>query len=592
MVPARLLRRMTGTILVWVAALALASAASAVAATLLPAAIGRSVDVALSFAAGRTGTVPLWTWVGRCAALTVVIACGDALVQLGTGTTTGSCTGWLRHALLRHILACGPRVTSRFEAGDAVSRLIGGTVEAAGAPCGAVLALTAVIPTFGSVVALGLIDPWLAVTFLAGMPVVALALRSFMRDTSDVVLRYQQAQGAITARLVSTMSGARTIAAAGTCDQEIARVLSPLPQLRAQGNRTWRVLGRIAAQSGLLVPVLQVLVLAVGGVEVTMHRISPGELLAASQYASLGAGIGVAIGQLNRLARGRSGAARVADLLDIPEPEHGSAPLPAGHGRVEFRGVAVRAGGTALIEDLDLVVPAGADVAVVGLSGAGKSTVAALAGRLTDPTEGEVLLDGVPLRRLARRELRAAVSYAFERPVLIGRTVRGTIGFGIGQPGDEQAASEQGAGERSADDWIADAARAARAEQFIRRLPRQYQTPLEHAPLSGGEVQRLGLARALAHAAAARVLVLDDATSSLDTVTEMEVSRALTDLHGDRTKIIVTHRAATAASADMVAWLEAGRLRGLAPHRELWRDPDYRAVFGGRAHTRAGDGPG
>ena len=568
-----LLRRMIRTAPAWIALLALASTASACAAIALPAAVGRSVDVLLAAAAGRAGTGPLWTWVARCAALTVVMACGGALMQLGTGTVTGNCTGWLRHELSRHILACGPRMTGRFAPGDAVSRLIGGTVDAAGAPAGAVLALTATIPAFGSVVALGLIDPWLAVAFIAGMPVVALALRSFLRDTSDVVLRYQQVQGAITAHLVATMAGARTIAAAGTREQEIERVLRPLPRLRAHGYRTWHVQGRIAAQSGLLVPLLQVLVVAVGGLELTRGRISPGELLAASQYAALGAGIGATTSQISRLARGRSGAARVEGLLGVPAPPPGTAHLPRGGGRVEFKGVTVRAGRAAAIDDLDLVIPAGADVAVVGPTGAGKSTLAALAGRLTDPDRGEVLLDGVPLPRLAAPELRAAVTYAFERPAPLGRTVRDMISFGLPwRPSEEE---------------IAAASRAARAEPFLQRLPERYLTPLANAPLSGGEHQRLGLARALARAERARVLVLDDATSSLDTVTEMEVSQALAGLHGDRTKIIVTHRAATAAAADLVAWLEAGRLRGLAPHQELWRDPDYRAAFGaGEEHGR------
>jgi ATP-binding cassette subfamily B protein len=556
----------------WMVLLAVASMTSACAATLLPAALGRSIDAILAATTGRTGAARVWTWVAGCAALTVVIACADAFVQLGTGTATGRCTGWLRHELLRHILACGPRMTSHFAPGDAVSRLIGGTVEAGGAPCGAVLALTATIPAFGSVAALGLIDPWLAVVFLAGMPVVALVLRTFMRDTSDVILRYQQAQGAIAARLVDTMTGARTIAAAGRCEQEITRVLSPLPVLRACGNQTWHVQARIAAQSSVIIPVLQVLVLAVGGVELTMHRISPGELLAASQYAALGAGIGAAIGQFNRVARGRSGTARVMELFNVAAPEQGSERLPAGRGQIEFRGVAVRAGGAVMIENLDLVVPAGTNVAVVGGTGSGKSTIAALAGRLIDPSSGEVLLDGVPLTRLARTELRTAVSYAFDRPALLGRTVHDTIAFGI---------------VRLPDEGVAVAALAARADQFIGKLPERYQTPLAHAPLSGGEVQRLGLARALAHAGKARVLVLDDATSSLDTVTEMEVSRALTEQHDDRTKIIVTHRAATAASADLVAWLEAGRLQALGPHRELWKNPRYRAVFGGCANARA-----
>ena len=566
----RVLLPVTKKVRAWIALLAVASMAGACAATLLPAAVGRSMDAILAASTGRTATARLWPWVAGCAALALVIACGDALVQLGTGAATGKATGWVREALARHILACGPRMTSRFASGDAVSRLIGGAVDAAGAPCGAVLALTATIPAFGSVAALALIDPWLAVAFLAGMPVVALALRSFMRDTSDVILRYQRAQGAIAARLVDTMTGARTIAAAGTCEREIARVLSPLPGLRACGNQTWRVQGRIAAQSSVMIPVLQVLVLAVGGVELANHRISPGELLAASQYAALGAGIGAAIGQLNRLARGRSGAARVTELLDVAAPEQGSEQLPAGRGDLEFRGVCVGADGATRIENLDLVIPAGSNVAVVGASGAGKSTVAALAGRLIDPDSGEVLLDGVPLRRIKGTELRTAVSYAFERPALLGHTVRDAIGLGIACPPDED---------------VAEAARAARADRFIERLPERYQTPVAHAPLSGGEVQRLGLARALAHAGKSRVLVLDDATSSLDTVTEMEVSRALTEHHGDRTKLIVTHRAATAAGADLVAWLDAGRLQALAPHQELWKNPRYRAVFGSRPNT-------
>ena len=567
-----LLRRMSGTVPAWIALLALASVASAGAVIALPAVVGRGVDAILAAGAagaGRAdgaGTEELWIWVIRCAVLTAIMACGDVLVQLGAGTVTGNCTGWLRHELVRHILACGPRVTGRFAPGDAVSRLIGGTVDAAGTPCGAVLAVTATIPAFGSVAALGLIDPWLAVTFAAGMPAVVLALRSFLRDTSDAVLRYQRVQGTITAHLVATMTGARTIAAAGTRDQEIERVLAPLPLLREQGCRTWRVQGRIAAQGGLLVPVLQVLVVAAGGVELSRGRISPGELLAASQYAALGAGIGAATGQVARLARGRAGAARIGGLLEIPAPPQGNSPLPAGGGRVEFRGVTVRAGGAPAIDDLSLVVPAGAAVAVVGRNGAGKSTLAALAGRLADPDRGEVLLDGVPLPQLAAPRLRAAVTYAFERPAPLGDTVRDTIAYGL--PG------------QAPEETIAAAARAARAEPFVRRLPGRYLTPLAGVPLSGGEHQRLGLARALVRAADARVLVLDDATSSLDTVTAMEVSQAIAGLRGGRTTIIVTHRAATAAGADLVAWLEAGRLRGLAPHEELWTEPGYRAVFG------------
>ncbi len=159
-------------------------------------------------------------------------------------------------------------------------------------------------------------------------------------------------------------------------------------------------------------------------------------------------------------------------------------------------------------------------------------------------------------------ELRAEVGYAFERPALLGGTIAGTIGFGAFEP---------------AEPGIVQAARAARADGFVRRLPAGYDTGCADAPLSGGEVQRLGLARAFAHPG--RLLVLDDATSSLDTVTERDVSRAILRDTPAGTRLIVAHRAATAARADQVAWLEDGRVRAVAPHAWLWELPDYRAVF-------------
>ena len=121
------------------------------------------------------------------------------------------------------------------------------------------------------------------------------------------------------------------------------------------------------------------------------------------------------------------------------------------------------------------------------------------------------------------------------------------------------------------------AARAARADDFIRRLPDAYATPLDEAPMSGGEAQRLGLARTFAHAG--RVVVLDDVAASLDTVTEHHIGQVLTGALADRTRLIVAHRASTAARADAVVWLDEGRVRAMAPHAELWEDPEYRALF-------------
>jgi ATP-binding cassette subfamily B protein len=172
----------------------------------------------------------------------------------------------------------------------------------------------------------------------------------------------------------------------------------------------------------------------------------------------------------------------------------------------------------------------------------------------------------VALPDLSREELRGAVGFAFERPALVGDTIEEVINFG--SRGRTLAK-------------VREAAATARADTFVERLPEGYQTELAAAPLSGGEMQRLGLARAFAHPY--RVLILDDATSSLDTVTERQVGTILASADRGQTRLIIAHRAATAARTDLVAWLDRGTLRSLRPHSELWRNPDYRALFGAEA---------
>ena len=212
-----------------------------------------------------------------------------------------------------------------------------------------------------------------------------------------------------------------------------------------------------------------------------------------------------------------------------------------------------------LLDCAGLTVPGGSTVAVVGRSGSGKSVLAAVAARLRDPDEGTVSLDGVPLPELSRDTLRRAVGCAFERPALVGSTIGDAIGLGLAEERVEQAA------------------RATRAHDFVCRLPEGYRTGLSVAAMSGGEAQRLGLARAWP---AQRLLVLDDATSSLDMVTEMQILNTIVGA-GDRgrTRLIVTHRASTAARADVVVWLAEGRVQASGPHERLWLDPGYRAVF-------------
>ena len=518
----------------------------------LPSALGHAVDAFIA-------KEPPHRWlmlVGVLVLSGVVVDLVDAYA--GTACVTGA-TAWLRNRLVRHLLAAGPESSRRFETGDLVSRISGNAAEAAKAGLSVVMVLTAVLPPVGSLVLLAVIDSWLAAAFLGGVALVTVVLWAFTRRTAEVMAGYQQTQGRLAAALAESLAGARTIAAAGTIGREERRVLQPLRELHYHGMRTWQALARSSAEAAVVGPLVLVAVLGAGGFALLADRITPGELFAASRYAVLGAGLGSLTGVLGQFARARAGVRRTNEVLAVPRVRYGERPAPSGPGRLEFRGVTVHGHERPLLDGVNLVLPGGAAVAVVGRSGAGKSTLAALAVRLREPDAGQILLDGVPLGELSHEALRAAVGCAFERPVLVGRTVGDAVGLGQRR------------------EAVVAAARATRAHEFVSRLPRGYDTPLTDAPMSGGELQRLGLARAW-HAG--RVLVLDDATSSLDMVTEMQIGRALTDDHGRRTRLIVTHRAATAARANLVVWLDAGRVRAIGPHSLLWTYPEYRKVFG------------
>lgn len=528
----------------------------------LPAVLGRAMDGVVAGSAGA--------WVLVAAVLVAVLAAADSCDDVATGVVTARATAWLRRSMFRRFLAAGP-AAGRTPAGDLASRMVGGAATAGRAAPDVVRAVANVAPAVGAVVALALIDPWLAVAFLAGMPLLALLLRSFVRDASDMAAGYLDAQARIAGRLVDAVEGGRTVAAAGTAGLEARRVLEPLPELRRFGMGTWRAQVRLVAQDALLLPLLEVVVLAVAGAELSAGRMTAGEVLAASQYVQLASAIGAAASAAGKLARARAGAGRVAGVVDQPVPAFGDGVLPPGPGRLELRAVTVRRDGAALLDRLSIDIPGGTLAALVGRSGSGKSLLAALAGRLVDPDAGEVLLDGVPLPRLAQHEVRREVTYGFERPTLFGDTVEAAVAFGATRPGRAD---------------IVAASCAARADEFVQRLPAGYDTPMEAVHLSGGEAQRLGLARTFAHAG--RLVVLDDVAANLDTATEHRIGRVLTGRLGGRTRLVVAHRAATAARADLVVWLDGGRVRAVGTHAALWDDPDYRAVFAAGAPEPAG----
>src|SRR2546421_1840657 len=197
----------------WVATLAVAALASAGAELLLPATLGRTVDAAF-------GAAPPGRWLAVTIGLVAVIAAGELLSDLAAGSAGARATARLRHALVRRIVAFDLRAADRYRHGDLVSRLVGQVTVAGQAGPAAVLCVVGLVPPVGSLVALALIDPWLAVTFVVGLLTLAGLLRAYVTDLAAAATRYQHTQSTIAARLVEALAGARTIGAAGTVDRE------------------------------------------------------------------------------------------------------------------------------------------------------------------------------------------------------------------------------------------------------------------------------------------------------------------------------------------------------------------------------------
>jgi ATP-binding cassette subfamily B protein len=552
-----LLRRVTVRTPGWLVTAAATGALAAVAGLLLPNAMAHAVDAALAGNPAATG-VPLLL------GLVVAIAGADAVNEIATAALTATGTAWLRRMVADHVVTCGNQrgVAALGDTGDVVSRLTGDAAQAGGVAATAIQLVLGGVTSIGSVVALALLDPWLAVVFAASVPLALLLARTHMRTTSGHIASYRELAGELSARLLDAAVGIRTIAATGTADQEAARVLRPLPALHGAGIGMWRAQAVMIWRAALLLPAVQLAVMVAAGFGVLTGRLTPGQLLAALGYTAMGMTLIGYLPLLTTLATARAGAGRLVEVLRVPVRSGGTTELPDGAGELILRDVTVLTGtGAEALAGVDLLVPAGAVVAIVGKSGAGKSTLAAVAGGLVAPDHGEVLLDGVPMDQLLPAALRAAVGFAFERPALLGGTVAGAIGYGS----DPEPAAVQAA------------ARSARVHDAVCRLPDGYDTPLAETPLSGGEAQRIGLARAFVRTP--RVLVLDDATGSLDAVTEAEVDHAVRTSLPGHTRLVVTHRLRTAEHADVVVWLESGRVRGATRHASLWRNPDYRAVF-------------
>ena len=447
--------------------------------------------------------------------------------------------------------------------GDLVTRITGDVnaagdlfAESIGTLAGAVLTL------LGMLVVCIMLDPVLAMAAFLVAPVL-FAVTIHYQEIIKLMARHQRAkEGEIASLAGEALSAMQVVKAFGAERYEQDRVLVRSKERLDAGVRVSRVEARFSGLVDLLGSVATALVLAIGVLRVAGGRLSAGDLVVFVSYTNrLYRPLRDIARQSSRASRAMARLDRIGEILasdEVLRERPGSFAAGRARGDVELRGVGFdyEPGRPALV-DVSMRLPAGSRLALVGASGAGKSTVGALVARFHDPARGQVLIDGMDARDCSPTWLREQVGLLLQDTILFSGTVADNIGYAV--EADRPA--------------IVEAARAAGADEFIASLPEGYDTMLGPGGigLSGGQRQRIGIARVLLRDPP--ILVLDEPTTGLDPQSEARVLRSLNALIRGRTTIVITHSASLASSADHVAVMERGRVVEDGTPRELLARP-------------------
>jgi len=403
------------------------------------------------------------------------------------------------------------------------------------------------------------VNPFLAAVALAPMPFVVWVASRYGRRNRPAVQEVQQRIAELTADAEENVSGVRVVKAFAQEERQLRRFNRAVARVFEQSMVSTRLRAFYNPLIGFLPQLGLAAILIVGGRQAIAGAISPGEFVAFYGYVlmltspvrSLGTSLGMA-------QRAVAAGARVFEILDrrpaLSAPA-GAPPLPQGGGRLEVRGVTFGYGdGEPVLSDLDLEVAGGRTLALVGATGSGKTTLVSLILRLYDVQEGAILIDGADVRAVDLASLRHEIAIVSDDAFLFSASLRDNIAYA--NPG-------------ASDAQVRDAARRAELGVFVETLPDGYDTMVGERglTLSGGQRQRVAIARALL--AQPRILILDDATSSVDATTEARIRRALAKAMEGRTTIVIAHRLSTLALADEIAILEGGRMVERGTHGEL-----------------------
>jgi ABC-type multidrug transport system fused ATPase/permease subunit len=423
-------------------------------------------------------------------------------------------------------------------------------------------------------------SPELGLIAIAPVPFVVVIASRYGRRARPAIQDTQQRIAELTADAEENISGVRVVKAFAREGHQLQRFEGSVARVFDQSMVATRLEARYNPMIGFLPQLGLAAVLLIGGQSVIHAHLSLGQFTAFYFYLNMLISpmrtLGVTLGLAQRAT---ASGARIFQVLDR-EPElteaPDAAPLPFEGGEVELRKVTLAYGEGAedlarrapaeldghapsrqrrpVLRDVDLHVPAGSTVAIVGGTGSGKTSLVSLLPRLYDVTEGAVLIDGVDVRRLRLTELRRAIAIVSDDPFLFSASVAENIAYGRPEATREE---------------IELAASRAQALEFIRELPDGMQTRVGERglTLSGGQRQRLAIARALL--ADPRILVLDDATSSVDASTEQQIKLALTEAMRGRTTFVISHRLSTISLAQRIVVLEAGKIVAAGEHEEL-----------------------
>lgn len=404
------------------------------------------------------------------------------------------------------------------------------------------------------------ISPLLAAITVAGVPVSLLAVRAITLRSQRLFAAQWAATGRLNAHLEETYSGFTLVRTFGHRDWAQQRFDDCNDELYRAGFGAQFFSGLVSPATGLVGNLGYVAVAVIGGFQVATGQITLGSIQAFIAYVrQFNQPLGNLASMFNALQSGAASAERVFEFLDeAEEPPAPPTPLWSGsgpRGRVEFREVSFGyRPGVPVIEDLSLSVAPGATVAIVGPTGAGKTTLVNLLMRFYDVDRGQILIDGVDISTVDRTALRSAIGMVLQDTWIFTGTIGENIGYG--RPD-------------ATEDEIAEAARAAHVDAFVRALPDGYATRVndDGAAISAGEKQLITIARAFL--ARPQLLILDEATSSVDTRTELLIQRAMRELRRGRTSFIIAHRLSTIRDADLIVVLQAGRIVEQGTHTEL-----------------------